>query len=192
MVFFHMTFAMILTIIIVGFSPDNRSLDACLGNYEIHFDEIRGNKVCTLGTRIEKSICSGSVFIHFLLSSNILEAYLLYKCFQAIAKQTEKSAPMIGKKSYQIRKIDNGIVISISVIQWALEVLHTIFTFSYFIFFHGISNYADKFFGLYLIIFTVIIQPAFYLNGDATFRRKLAQQGFMPALKTIVFPTQSH
>ena len=188
-----MTIALILTINIIGLSAPSPYLNVCLGNYEQRFYEVKEeNFFCNLGTQFERSVCHISVVVHFLLASNILEAFLLYKCFQAIAKQTEKSAPMIGKKSYQIRKVDNGIVISISIVQWGLEVLHAIFTTIYFVFFHGISNYADKFFSLYLISFTMIIQPAFYLNGDATFRRKLAQQGFLPALKTVLFPTKSH
>ena len=106
---------------------------------------------------------------------------------KAIKKQTEKSADLIGEKRYQIRKRDNGIVISISIIQWAVEVLHTLFTLLFFHFFQGISNYADKYFTLYLFTFTMIVQPSFYLNGDATFRRKLDQDGFLSALKSTLF-----
>ena len=76
---------------------------------------------------------------------------------------------MIGEKSYRTRKVDNGIVISISVIQWGIEVLHAIFTTNYFIFLHGISNYADKFFALYLISFNIIIQTAFFIKDAQSF-----------------------
>lgn len=184
-----MILALFFTINILGSTPENRSLSACLGNYERHFVEIEGNKIRTIGTSMEKFLCKSSVIIANVLSSNILEAFLLYFCFKAIKKQTEKSANWIGEKSYRIRKIDNGIVISISIIQWGVEVVHAILSTTFFIFCHGISNYADKFFSLYLICFTMIIQPAFYLNGDATFRRKWAQKGFLSALKMILFPT---
>lgn len=184
-----MTIALILTINMLTLSRNNQPyLDVCLGSYEQKFLQVHKNKICSLGSQFEKIICQISVLVHTLMTSNILEAYLLYHCFQAIKHQTEKSAHMIGEKSYRTRKVDNGIVISISVIQWGIEVLHAIFTTNYFIFLHGISNYADKFFALYLISFNIIIQTAFYLNGDASFRRKLARQEFLPAFKAVLFP----
>ena len=69
---------------------------------------------------------------------------------------------------------DNGISISISIMQLGIEIINQIIYYSYIFIFHGKSNFLDKLFGLYLIAFTMIIQPAFYLNGDFKFRRNWA------------------
>ena len=82
---------------------------------------------------------------------------------------------------------DNGITISISIIQWAFEVMNMVLWYSYIFLFHGNSNFMDKFFSLYLISFTMIIQPAFYLNGDFVFRRNWAVKGPIKALKIALF-----
>ena len=160
-------------------------MDVCLGNYERHFNNELGNSVCSVGAW--KSICLGSLLIHSVLSSNIPESFLLYLCFEVIKKQTEKSKDVMGKKSFRIRKRDNGLVISISIIQWGIEVVNTILYYIYVIFLNGISNYADKFFSLYLITFTMIIQPSFYLYGDAEFRRSLVDHGFFVTIKNYLF-----
>ena len=82
---------------------------------------------------------------------------------------------------------DNGITISISIIQWAFEVMNMVLYYSYIFLFHGNSNFMDKFFSLYLISFSMIIQPAFYLNGDFVFRRNWAVKGPIKALKIALF-----
>ena len=176
----------ILTVNILLWSPDNRSLDACLGNFERHFSETIGNLPCSIGSNWQKNICKGSILLHTVLSSNIPEAFLLYKCFEFIKKQTEKSHELIGEEKYRIRKKDNGIVISISIVQWGIEVVNTIMYFCYVHYLHGISNYADKLFNLYLITFIVIIQPSFYLNGDPEFRRNLANNGILATIKSYL------
>ena len=122
-----------------------------------------------------------------ILSSNIPEAYLLYACFKYIQKHIEESQKIVSNKEYLNRKQDNGIVISISILQWLIEVINFIYYLSYVHFLHGQSNYMDKFFGLYLITFTMIVQPAFYLNGDKTFRTNVSRHGMFKAIKMALF-----
>lgn len=168
-------------------SASNRNLDACLGNYEVHFDEDLGNTVCIYGSFLRVFWCKIAVLIHMTLSSNVPEAFLLYFCFKAIQKQNEKVKELIGENHYIKRKRDNGIVISISIIQWVLEMINVVVYYTYIYFLHGISNYGDKFFSLYLITFAMIIQPSFYLNGDSNFRRNLDKKGIFEALKIALF-----
>ena len=82
---------------------------------------------------------------------------------------------------------DNGISISISIIQWATEIINQVIYYNYFLIFHGKSNFADKLFGLYTIAFIMIVQPAFYLNGDHKFRMDWATKGPIKALKIALF-----
>ena len=82
---------------------------------------------------------------------------------------------------------DNGISISISIIQWAIEIINQVIYYCYIFILHGKSNFMDKLFGLYLISFTSIIQPAFYLSGDYEFRRNLATKGPIKALRIALF-----
>ena len=82
---------------------------------------------------------------------------------------------------------DNGIVISISVIQWIVEVLHMTIFYLYSYMKTDYTNIIDQFFNLYAIIITVIILPSFYLNGEAAFRRNLAIYGSFKAMKNAIF-----
>ena len=44
----------------------------------------------------------------------------------------------------------------------------------------------DKFFSLYMLAFTIIVIPLFYLNGDMKFRTDLANSGYITALKNAL------
>ena len=79
-------------------------LDACLGNYEQHFAKSNGFQVCTVGSPWQKVFCQMSRVTHFFLSSNILEAFFLYICFNKVKNETEKSKKMIGRKAFEVRK----------------------------------------------------------------------------------------
>lgn len=182
----HIFVSIASSIGVLAGSPDNRSLSACIGTYETHFQEKNGNLVCSRGGFYREAFCKLCVAFHTILSSNIPEAILLFFCFKAIQQQTEKSKALISENSFQSRKRDNGIVISISIIQWGIELIHTVSYYLYVYYLHGISNYADKIFSVYLIVFHMIIQPSFYLNGDAEFRRNLSNNGLFSALKTAI------
>ena len=75
---------------------------------------------------------------------------------------------------------------SISVVQWIVEVLQIVIFYFYISMIVGYSNTIDKFFNLYLIIITVIILPSFYLNGEAAFRRNVAVNGAFKAMKNVI------
>ena len=81
---------------------------------------------------------------------------------------------------------DNGIVISISVLQCSVEFIFMITCSFYIYILNGYSKTFDKFFNIYLSIVTVIILPTFYLNGEAAFRRNLAAYGPFRALKNAI------
>ena len=81
---------------------------------------------------------------------------------------------------------DNGIVISISIIQWIAELIHNAIFYFYIFLLVGYSNTFDKFFNLYLITIMVIILPSFYLNGEAAFRRNLVVHGPFKAMKNVI------
>ena len=81
---------------------------------------------------------------------------------------------------------DTGIVINISILQWIVEVAAYIFTFLYMVYVAGNSSVLDKFFTLFMTGFTIIVLPAFYLNGDIEFRTDLAENGYFTALKNAI------
>ena len=79
-------------------------MNTCLGKYENHFDEPRGNKVCTNGGIIRKGLCTIGLTLQTILASNVPETILLFFCFRVIRAQTEKAEYMITKETYTIRK----------------------------------------------------------------------------------------
>ena len=85
-------------------SPPTPTLNACLGNYEQYFVKPSGFQVCIVGDLWQKILCWLSYIIHTLIASNLLDAVLLYLCFNKVKHQTEKSKEMIGKKAYEVRK----------------------------------------------------------------------------------------
>lgn len=54
-------------------------------------------------------------------------------------------------------------------------------------FVHGINHIIDKFFNLYVVTFIIIVQPAFYLTGDIEFRTNVANNGYLNAIKKVLF-----
>ena len=94
----------------------------------------------------------------------------------------------LKNKHFKQRNIfrDNGIVISISVLQCSVEFIFMITCSFYIYILNGYSKTFDKFFNIYLSIVTVIILPTFYLNGEAAFRRNLAAYGPFRALKNAI------
>ena len=62
-----------------------------------------------------------------------------------------------------------------------------IFSLVYVFFVAGHNSDLDKFFTLFMAGFTMIVLPAFYLNGDIEFRTDMAQNGYLKALKNALF-----
>ena len=78
-------------------------LESCLGNYWLQFDR-KGQKICSAGSIFEIWACKFSFVLNLAFSSNILESYLLYKCFKKIQEQTRSVQPMLDKVSYHRRR----------------------------------------------------------------------------------------
>ena len=93
--------------------------------------------------------------------------------------------------SFSFLNRDVGIVINISILQWSVEVGNLVF-YVFYIHFIALSysDVLDKFFTLYQAFFTLVILPAFYLNGDSEFRTDLASNGYLVALKKSLFPSK--
>ena len=140
----HFILSGLIALSLMIYSPNHRRLDACLGTYEKNFFQTIGSEICSLGDSFQKFLCHISLGSYLILSSNVLEIYMLYSCFKAIKNQTDKVHELIGAKNYQKRRRDDGIVISISVFQWFTEVLHYIFFNIYVAKLNGISNLMDK------------------------------------------------
>ena len=85
-------------------SPATPTLNACLGNYEQYFVKSSGYQVCIVDSSWQRILCWFSYAIQTLIASNLLDAILLYVCFNKVKHQTEKSKEMIGKKAYEVRK----------------------------------------------------------------------------------------
>ena len=122
----------------------------------------------------------------FMLSSNIPETYMLYKSYQIIQEQTENSKSMIGEASYLRRRRDDGVVLTISIFQWLVELCNFALYYLYIIFFIGWSNTLDHFFNLYLLTFQFILQPGFYVSANGKFRLDVVNHGIICALINVL------
>ena len=85
-------------------NPASYTLNACLGNYVQYFVKPSGFQVCIVGNSWQRILCWFSYAIQTLIASNLLDAILLYVCFNKVKHQTEKSKELIGRKAYELRK----------------------------------------------------------------------------------------
>ena len=182
---FCLFFISVLTssFIILGSDPP-LTLQACLGNYVMLYDR-NGHNICNQDNQVINFGCKLSYATYMVLSSNLVESFLLFKCFSKIRNQNENVQELIGKESYTRRRRDNGILIRISVIQWCVEMCNLVFYFIYVIFFLGWNQNVDKFFNIYNVAFVMMVQPAFYVSADANFRAIWAKYGIVQAVKSI-------
>ena len=169
---------------IIWGSEPTTTLQSCLGNYVLLYER-KGNKICSQGHPITNLICQLSYATYMILSSNLVESFLLYKCFRKIQKQTENVQSMIDQESYYRRRRDNGIVIRISILQWCVEMANLVFYFVYVTFFLGWSSQVDKFFNVYNVAFVMIVQPGFYVCADSNFRAVLTKYGVLYAVNNF-------
>ena len=96
-----------LSVSVLTFSQESMNLDVCLGNYEQYFVRTYnsyGIQVCDVGKSWQRILCGLSVVIHLIFSSNVLDAFFLFLCFNKIKYQTEKSKELIGERAYDVRK----------------------------------------------------------------------------------------
>ena len=84
------------------------TLNSCLGNVELNY--LRQGKIQLLtcnnedANRLSLAMCYGAFASYFVFSNNILDAFLLYKCFKIIREQNENVKSLIGKDSYIKRR----------------------------------------------------------------------------------------
>ena len=90
---------------IIEASAPTPGLQVCLGQYELNYFSEGGQNVCTKSDQwINRAFCHASIVAYVFLSSNIAEAFLLYKCMKMIQKQTESSRTLISEKEFIKRR----------------------------------------------------------------------------------------
>ena len=99
----HFAFPVIVTFSLFNGSQSSRSLNSCLGVAEQNFLN-GGIKFCTEGNFIDIFLCKIAYLIYVVISSSLIEAFLLYKCFKKIQVQNETAKYLMGKNSYIKRK----------------------------------------------------------------------------------------
>ncbi len=91
-----------------------KTLYKCLGKYELSFDQDLDDNVqpdgymsCPSVTTVplwSSIFCRTSSFVVYLMSSNLIEIYLLAKCFQLSKKQTESMKSLLSLETFETRK----------------------------------------------------------------------------------------
>ena len=147
--------------------------------------------------------------------SNIIDAYCVYCCAQKMKQSTEKTKEITSKKAYNNRK--RYYLNTVAMMHILRHYTHiNAYKFSFlFLFFrdNGITVqilkyqlYCEGFLTLLLLFVPIendvwisrinrclysfaalVIQPLFYLNGDANFRNRVLQHGLWRALKQELF-----
>ncbi len=82
-------------------SEHSRTLNTCLGVLDLRDN---GISLCTLGTKLNQCLCKAAYGIYIIISSNMLDALMLYPCFIKIHKQNEDVKEMIGERHYTRRR----------------------------------------------------------------------------------------
>ena len=103
--------------------------------------------------------------------------------------QTAKKSSFLESYCISIFR-DNGISIQILMYQFYMELFTFILIFIAMVF--GLrerSIHMYRGFGISLTFVAFVIQPLFYLNGDANFRNRVLQKGLWKALKIELFQT---
>ena len=99
----HFAIPLLITIFLFNGSVTTRSLNGCMGQFELNYFEA-STQICTEGFGITWILCEIAQLIYLTLSTNIVEATMLYRCFQKIKEQTESSKDMLTKHSYIRRR----------------------------------------------------------------------------------------
>ena len=128
-------------------------------------------------------------FDYELLFPNVRFSYcgsqkVRFDIFLHLAKKNKFVFKRLDMSNFIFR--DTGIVIQISILQWVVEVFQISVYLFYMFNYRGKSHEMDKFFSLYMLAFTIIVIPLFYLNGDLKFRTDLTNSGYITALKNAL------
>ena len=82
---------------------------------------------------------------------------------------------------------DEGLVFTITIVQWAVEVSHMIFIIIYMSLQFGKSGIVDRCFANFNAFVGIVLQPFCIFMGDSSFRRRLQEDGLWFALRKELF-----
>ena len=99
----HFAIPVLITIFLFNGSVTTRSLNGCMGQFELNYFEA-STQLCTKGVGITWILCEIAQLLYLTFSTNIVEAAMLYRCFQKINEQTESSKDLISKNSFIRRR----------------------------------------------------------------------------------------
>ena len=101
----HFLTPTIISILLFNGSNPQRTLNACLGKFELNFVET-STDLCTLesASSILKIGCWMAYILYFILSCNLAESFMLYRCFKKIEEQTNDSKEFLTIHSYIRRR----------------------------------------------------------------------------------------
>ena len=101
----HFLTPTIITILLFNGSNPQRTLNACLGKFELNFVET-STDLCTSesASPILKIGCWMAYILYFILSCNLAESCMLYRCFKKIEEQTNDSKEFLTIHSYIRRR----------------------------------------------------------------------------------------
>ena len=101
----HFLTPTIITILLFNGSNPSRTLNACLGKFELNFVET-STDLCTSesASSILKIGCWMAYILYFILSCNLAESFMLYRCFKKIEEQTNDSKEFLTIHSYIRRR----------------------------------------------------------------------------------------
>ena len=80
-----------------------------------------------------------------------------------------------------------GLVFTITIVQWAVEVSHMIFIIIYMSLQFGKSGIVDRCFANFNAFVGIVLQPFCIFMGDSSFRRRLQEDGLLFALRKELF-----
>ena len=101
----HFLTPTIIVIFLFNGSNPQRTLNACLGQFELNYLET-STDLCTLesASLFLRIGCWMAYILYFILSCNLAESYMLYRCFKKIEEQTNDSKDFLTLNSYIRRR----------------------------------------------------------------------------------------
>ena len=99
----HFIAPMLIAVSILNGSVPTRSLNACLGQFELNYFEI-STELCTYGTTLNQTLCTMGQLFYFAFSTNLIEVFMLFRCFKKIKTADDASKVLLDKTTYTRRR----------------------------------------------------------------------------------------
>ena len=99
----HFIAPILIGVSILNGSVPTRSLNACLGQFELNYFEI-STDLCTYGTSLNQTLCSMGKLFYFAFSTNVIEVFMLFRCFKKIKTADDNSKVLLDKNTYKRRR----------------------------------------------------------------------------------------